>query len=290
MRGKRKCGLRIDAAVLDTLPATAMELALYGKAQSVRLRSAIAVARFLTAPPGPGGVVRDAPGGPHWVATAPASGDRDRAVGPGGGGDLCRALRASSRCFTQSEALVGRNQSVAAVPNASKASLYRREVTRAAAEAAALASERDHTERIATQQRERAGREALKPLSAYRARVCRRFAATSTASTRATMWRGTTSSPARRLCGRHGNWRRISHNAHSAALGRQGARDAAAAWLEQDARCPRPPEHRKQTAAGPVIANRSSGCRNASSRWSARRTRAGCPPATGSMPVAAAAA
>jgi len=51
VRGKRKCGLRIDAAVLDTLPATAMELALYGKAQSVRLRSAIAVARFLTAPP-----------------------------------------------------------------------------------------------------------------------------------------------------------------------------------------------------------------------------------------------
>ena len=44
---KRKYGLRIDAAMLDVLPVTEMELALYGKAQSVRVRSVIAVARFL---------------------------------------------------------------------------------------------------------------------------------------------------------------------------------------------------------------------------------------------------
>jgi len=44
---KRKYGLRIDAAVLAALPAKKMELTLYGKAQPVRVRSAIAVARFL---------------------------------------------------------------------------------------------------------------------------------------------------------------------------------------------------------------------------------------------------
>ncbi|MCC7326372.1 MAG: transposase [Burkholderiales bacterium] len=44
---KRKYGLRIDAAVLEALPAKMMELALCGKAQSVRLRSVNAVARFL---------------------------------------------------------------------------------------------------------------------------------------------------------------------------------------------------------------------------------------------------
>ena len=44
---KRKYGRRIDAAVLDALPATEMELTLYGKTQRVRLRSTIAVARFL---------------------------------------------------------------------------------------------------------------------------------------------------------------------------------------------------------------------------------------------------
>jgi hypothetical protein len=44
---KRKYGQRIDAAMLDTLPMAVMELALYGKMQSVRVRSAIAVARFL---------------------------------------------------------------------------------------------------------------------------------------------------------------------------------------------------------------------------------------------------
>ena len=44
---KRKYGQRIDAAVLAALPAKKMELTLYGKAQPVRIRSAIAVARFL---------------------------------------------------------------------------------------------------------------------------------------------------------------------------------------------------------------------------------------------------
>jgi hypothetical protein len=44
---KRKYGQRIDAALLDTLPMVEMELTLYGKTQSVRIRSAIAVARFL---------------------------------------------------------------------------------------------------------------------------------------------------------------------------------------------------------------------------------------------------
>jgi hypothetical protein len=44
---KRKYGLRIDAAVLAALPVKEMELLLYGKVQMVRLRSVIAVARFL---------------------------------------------------------------------------------------------------------------------------------------------------------------------------------------------------------------------------------------------------
>jgi len=44
---KRKYGLRIDAAMLSTLPGEQLELTLYGKTQSVQLRSAIAVARFL---------------------------------------------------------------------------------------------------------------------------------------------------------------------------------------------------------------------------------------------------
>ncbi|MBL8406340.1 MAG: transposase [Candidatus Accumulibacter sp.] len=44
---KRKYGQRIDAAMLEALPATVMELPLYGKVQTVRLRSVIAVARFL---------------------------------------------------------------------------------------------------------------------------------------------------------------------------------------------------------------------------------------------------
>lgn len=44
---KRKYGRRIDAAVLAALPATEMDLTLYGKTQRVRVRSVIAVARFL---------------------------------------------------------------------------------------------------------------------------------------------------------------------------------------------------------------------------------------------------
>jgi hypothetical protein len=44
---KRKYGRRIDATMFDTLPAQEMELTLYGKTQRVRLRSTIAVARFL---------------------------------------------------------------------------------------------------------------------------------------------------------------------------------------------------------------------------------------------------
>jgi len=44
---KRKYGLRIDVEVLAALPVQEMELLLYGKVQRVRLRSAIAVARFL---------------------------------------------------------------------------------------------------------------------------------------------------------------------------------------------------------------------------------------------------
>ena len=44
---KRKYGLRIDAVMLDVLPVTEVELTLYGKAQPVRLRSVVAVARFL---------------------------------------------------------------------------------------------------------------------------------------------------------------------------------------------------------------------------------------------------
>jgi hypothetical protein len=44
---KRKYGQRIDAAMLDALPMTEMELTLYGKSQRVRLRSVIAIARFL---------------------------------------------------------------------------------------------------------------------------------------------------------------------------------------------------------------------------------------------------
>ncbi len=44
---KRKYGQRIDATVLAALPVTELELTLYGHAQPVRIRSAIAVARFL---------------------------------------------------------------------------------------------------------------------------------------------------------------------------------------------------------------------------------------------------
>ena len=44
---KRTYGQRIDAAMLDALPMTEMTLTLYGKSQRVRLRSVIAIARFL---------------------------------------------------------------------------------------------------------------------------------------------------------------------------------------------------------------------------------------------------
>jgi hypothetical protein len=44
---KRKYGRRIDVAVLATLPAEEMDLMLYGQVQRVRVRSVIAVARFL---------------------------------------------------------------------------------------------------------------------------------------------------------------------------------------------------------------------------------------------------
>lgn len=44
---KRKYGQRIDAALVDTLPVRQVELTLYGKAQWVRVRSTLAVARFL---------------------------------------------------------------------------------------------------------------------------------------------------------------------------------------------------------------------------------------------------
>ncbi|MBU6995397.1 MAG: transposase [Ferrovum myxofaciens] len=46
-----KYGQRLDAAMLDTLPAQEMNLMLYGKLQRVRLRSAITVARFLKGVP-----------------------------------------------------------------------------------------------------------------------------------------------------------------------------------------------------------------------------------------------
>lgn len=44
---KRKYGAQIDATLLDTLPSQELDLMLYGKVQSVRLRSVIALARFL---------------------------------------------------------------------------------------------------------------------------------------------------------------------------------------------------------------------------------------------------
>ena len=44
---KRKYGLRIDASLQAALPAKVMHLVIYGKKQPVRLRSVIAVARFL---------------------------------------------------------------------------------------------------------------------------------------------------------------------------------------------------------------------------------------------------
>ena len=48
---KRKYGLRINAAMLEVLPVTEMELSLYGKVQPVRVQTAIAVARFLKGVP-----------------------------------------------------------------------------------------------------------------------------------------------------------------------------------------------------------------------------------------------
>ena len=44
---KRKYGQRVDAAMREMLPMQEMELMLYGKVQRVRIRSVIAVARFL---------------------------------------------------------------------------------------------------------------------------------------------------------------------------------------------------------------------------------------------------
>jgi len=44
---KRKYGPRVNAAMRDILPAQEMELMLYGKVQRVRIRSVIAMARFL---------------------------------------------------------------------------------------------------------------------------------------------------------------------------------------------------------------------------------------------------
>jgi hypothetical protein len=48
---KRKYGQRVDAVMRDILPAQEIELWLYGKVQRVRLRSVIAVARFLRGVP-----------------------------------------------------------------------------------------------------------------------------------------------------------------------------------------------------------------------------------------------
>ena len=48
---KRKYGQRVDATMRDLLPAQEMELMLYGKRQRVRIRSVIAVARFLRGVP-----------------------------------------------------------------------------------------------------------------------------------------------------------------------------------------------------------------------------------------------
>jgi len=48
---KRKYGRRIDAVLRDALPAQELELWLYGKVQRVRMRSVIAVARFLRGVP-----------------------------------------------------------------------------------------------------------------------------------------------------------------------------------------------------------------------------------------------
>lgn len=44
---KRQYGRRIDTAVLEALPVQEMELMLYGKRQQIRMRSVLAVARFL---------------------------------------------------------------------------------------------------------------------------------------------------------------------------------------------------------------------------------------------------
>ena len=63
---------------------------------------------------GAGGMVRDAATRRHLVAPTPDSGDRDGSDRAGRGGDLCHAL--GDRAFVpQSEALVGRDESVAAV-------------------------------------------------------------------------------------------------------------------------------------------------------------------------------
>ncbi|QWY77980.1 hypothetical protein [Ferrovum myxofaciens] len=86
--------------MLDTLPAQEMNLMLYGKLQLVRLRSAITVARFLKGGARAGGVVRDASGRQHLVASAPDSGHRDGIVGSGRGGNLRRTLGVSSLCST----------------------------------------------------------------------------------------------------------------------------------------------------------------------------------------------
>ena len=110
---KRKYGQRIDAEMRDALLAQERALWLYGKERRVRIRSLIAVARFLRGVP-----VRavwcemQQPDG-TW-SRPPDSGDRDGSDRAGRGGDLCHAL--GDRAFVpQSEALVGRDESVAAV-------------------------------------------------------------------------------------------------------------------------------------------------------------------------------
>ncbi|XXG21990.1 MAG: transposase [Ferrovum myxofaciens] len=114
---KRKYGQRLDAAMLDTLPAQEMNLMLYGKLQLVRLRSAITVARFLKGARA-GGVVRDASGRQHLVASAPDSGHRDGIVGSGRGGNLRRTL--GYRAFVpQPEAMVGGDEPVATIEGGS---------------------------------------------------------------------------------------------------------------------------------------------------------------------------
>lgn len=111
---KRKYGRRIDAAMLDTLSAQERVLILYGKMQRVRLRSVHCRGAIPQGCARASGVVRDASGRQHLVASAIDFGNRDGTPGSSRGGNLRRAMGYRA-IVSQPEAMVGCDELVAAI-------------------------------------------------------------------------------------------------------------------------------------------------------------------------------